>query len=94
MIPIKGANGLAYLTSLMAQVQMFSKFCQPSPFGHPTSLVQVKLIGTLLSSFTLAWFAPLLKHQSPLFNDFEAFLEEFNATFGDFNKKCTFNIKI
>jgi hypothetical protein len=31
----------------------------------------------------LAWFAPLLEHQSPLFNDFEAFFEEFHATFGD-----------
>jgi hypothetical protein len=42
----------------------------------------------------LVWFAPLLKHQSPLLNDFEEFIEEFNATFGDFNKKCTYSIKI
>jgi hypothetical protein len=85
----------------MAHVQMFLKFCQPSAFGHqlrfhwyPTNLAQVRFIGTLLSSTTLAWFTPLLKHQSPLFNDFEAFLEKFNATFGNFDKTCTSNIKI
>jgi hypothetical protein len=42
----------------------------------------------------LAWLALLLEHQSPLFNDYEAFLEKFNATFGDLDKKRTFNIKI
>jgi hypothetical protein len=34
---------------------------------------QVKLIGTLLLGTTLAWFALLLEHQSPLLNNFEAF---------------------
>jgi len=43
---------------------------------------------------TLIWFTPLLKHQSPLFNSFEAFIEEFNATFGESDKECTSNIKI
>ncbi len=64
------------------------------PHQYPTSLVQVGLISTLLLGMALVWFAPLLKHQSPLLNDFEEFIEEFNATFGDFNKKCTYSIKI
>jgi hypothetical protein len=42
----------------------------------------------------LAWFTPLLEHQSPLFNDFETFFENFNAIFRDSGKKCTFNVKL
>jgi len=40
------------------------------------------------------WFAPLFEHQSPLLNNFEAFFEKFNATFGDLDKKHMSNIKI
>ncbi len=61
---------------------------------HPINPIQVGLIGILLSNMALAWFAPLLEHQSPLFNDFEVFFEKFNATFEHSNKKCMFNIKI
>jgi hypothetical protein len=43
---------------------------------------------------TLAWFTPLLEYQSPLLNDFEAFLEESSATFEDLNKERMFTIKI
>jgi hypothetical protein len=42
----------------------------------------------------LVWFAPMLEHQSPLFDYFETFFEKFNATFGDSNKERTSNIKI
>jgi hypothetical protein len=42
----------------------------------------------------LVWFTPLLEHQSPLFNNFEAFLRKFNATFGDFDKEFMSSIKI
>jgi hypothetical protein len=41
-----------------------------------------------------SWFAPLFDHQSPLFNNFETFFEEFHATFGDLDKKHMFSIKI
>jgi hypothetical protein len=64
------------------------------PHWYPTGLAQVGLINTLLSGTTLAWFTPLLEHLSPLFNDFEAFIKEFNATFGDLDKERMFNIKI
>jgi hypothetical protein len=43
------------------------------PHRYPIGPTQVKLIGTLLLSTTLAWLALLLEHQSPLFNNFEAF---------------------
>jgi hypothetical protein len=42
----------------------------------------------------LACFALLLKHQSLLFNEFEAFLKKINVTFGDLNQKHTSSIKI
>jgi hypothetical protein len=40
------------------------------------------------------WFALLLKQQAPLFNNFETFLKNFNASFGDLDKERTSNIKI
>jgi hypothetical protein len=61
---------------------------------YPTNPTQVGLIGILLLGMALAWFAILLEHQSPLFNNFEMFFEKFNATFGYSNKECMFNIKI
>jgi hypothetical protein len=56
------------------------------PHQYPTGPIQVELISTLLSSTAFAWFAHLLEHQPPLFNNFEMFFEKPNATFGDFNK--------
>jgi hypothetical protein len=67
---------------------------QLHPHQYPTNPIQVGLIDTLLLGTTFACFAPLLEHQSPLFNDFETFFKEFNATFGDLDKKCMSNIKI
>ena len=46
---------------------------------------RVGLVGTLLSGTTLAWFAPLLEKRSPLLEYFEAFVKEFQASFGDTN---------
>jgi hypothetical protein len=48
---------------------------------------QVKFINTLLLGTILMWFMFLLKCQSPFLNDFETFIELFNATFIDPNKK-------
>jgi hypothetical protein len=91
-----------FLTSLMAHFQSFEVLSTKCIWSSNlilidiqlNCLVQVELISTLLSSTTFVWFTPLLEHQSPLLNDFEAFLEEFNATFGDLNKECISNIKI
>jgi hypothetical protein len=67
---------------------------QLHPHQYPIGPTQVGLIGTLLSITTLVWFTPLLEHQSPLLNDFDGFLEEFNPTFRDSDKEHTFTIKI
>ena len=56
---------------------------QLHPNRYPTDVARVGLIGTLLSGTTLAWFAPLLERKSPLLEDFEAFVKEFQASFGD-----------
>ena len=47
------------------------------------------LVGTLLSGTTLVEFAPLLEKESPLLNNFEEFISEFKACFGDTNSVRT-----
>jgi hypothetical protein len=59
------------------------------PHHYPNGPTQVSFVDTLLLNTILAWFACLLECQSPLLNYFEAFVEEFNVTFGDLNKKHT-----
>ena len=56
---------------------------QMHPSRYPTDASRVGLVGTLLSGTTLAWFAPLLEQESPLLNNFEEFISEFKACFGD-----------
>ena len=53
------------------------------PRQYPTGASQVGLIGTLLSGAALSWFAPLLEKNSPLLEDLDDFLAEFNDTFGE-----------
>ena len=50
---------------------------------YPTDASRVGLVGTLLSGMTLVWFAPLLGKNSHLLNNFEEFISEFKACFGD-----------
>ena len=56
------------------------------PNRHPTDTTRVGLVGTLLTGTTLAWFAPLLEKKSPLLQDFEGFIKEFQETFGDIDR--------
>jgi hypothetical protein len=56
---------------------------QMHPSRYPTDASRVGLVGTLLSGTALAWFAPLLEKNSPLLNNFEEFISEFKACFGD-----------
>ena len=55
------------------------------PSRYPTDVSRVGLVGMLLSGSALAWFAPLLEKESPLLNNFEEFLSDFKACFGDTN---------
>ena len=56
---------------------------QLHPSRYPTDVARVGLVGTLLSGTALAWFAPFLEKRSPLLEDFEGFIKDFQASFGD-----------
>jgi hypothetical protein len=49
----------------------------------------VGFVGTLLSGTVAAWFAPILETSSPVLQDFNAFMAEFEAVFGDSDKART-----
>ena len=53
------------------------------PSHYPTDVARMGLVGTLLTGTTLAWFAPLLEKYSTLLEDFEGFVQEFQANFGN-----------
>ena len=53
------------------------------PSRYPTDASRIGLIGTFFSGSALAWFAPLLEKQSPLLNNYEDFISEFKACFGE-----------
>jgi len=50
---------------------------------------RVGFVGTLLTGTAVAWFAPILETSSPLLQDFNAFMAEFEAVFGDSDKART-----
>ena len=61
---------------------------------YPDGASQVGLVGTLLSGTALSWFAPLLEKESPLLYNFDAFLKEFAATFGEADRERVADTKI
>ena len=50
---------------------------------YPIDASRVGLVGTLLSGRIVAWFSPFFERESPLLNNFEEFISEFKACFGD-----------
>ena len=56
---------------------------QMHPTRYPTDSARVGLVGTLLTGTTLAWFAPLLEKKCPILDNFDEFIKEFQACFGD-----------
>jgi hypothetical protein len=59
------------------------------PTRYPNEVVQVGFLASLLQGPALAWFAPLLEQDSNLLYNFQDFLIEFEATFGDTEKVRT-----
>ncbi len=51
--------------------------------------IRVGFIGTLLTGTAATWFAPILETSSPLLQDFNTFMVEFETMFGDSNKART-----
>jgi len=56
---------------------------QLHPRRYSDDTTRVRFIGTLLTGTATAWFAPILETSSPLLQDFNAFMAEFEAVFGD-----------
>ncbi len=62
---------------------------QLHPRRYFDDTTRVGFVGTLLTGTTAAWFAPILETSSPLLQDFNAFMAEFEAVFGDSDKART-----
>ena len=79
-LPAKFDGSRAHFRGFINQVRLV---IQMHPTRYPTDSSRVGLVGTLLTGTTLSWFAPLLEANSPLLNNFEEFIKEFKACFGD-----------
>ena len=79
-LPAKFDGSRAHFRGFLNQVRLV---IQMHPARYPTDASRVGLVGTLLTGIALSWFAPLLETNSPLLNNFEEFIKEFKACFGD-----------
>ena len=79
-LPAKFDGSRAHFRGFINQVRLV---IQMHSTRYPTDSSRVGLVGTLLTGTTLSWFAPLLEANSPLLNNFEEFIKEFKACFGD-----------
>ncbi|KAH8964689.1 hypothetical protein BDL97_04G080100 [Sphagnum fallax] len=64
---------------------------QLHPRRYLDDTTRVGFIGTLLTRTTAAWFAPILETSSPLLQDFNAFMAEFEVVFGDSEARTSAN---
>jgi len=62
---------------------------QLHPCRYFDDTTRVRFVGTLLTGTATAWFAPILETSSPLLQDFNAFMAEFEVVFGDSDKART-----
>jgi len=62
---------------------------QLHPHRYFDDTTRVRFVGTLLTGTAAAWFAPILETSSPLLQDFNAFMAEFETVFGDSDKART-----
>ena len=79
-LPAKFDGTRSQFRGFLNQVRLVIKL---HPSRYPTDVSRVGLVGTLLTGTALSWFAPLLERHSPLLEDFEGFVNEFQANFGD-----------
>jgi hypothetical protein len=62
---------------------------QLHPRRYFDDTTRVGFVGTLLTGTTTAWFVLILETSSPLLQDFNAFMAEFEVVFGDSDKART-----
>jgi hypothetical protein len=67
---------------------------QLHPRHYFDDTARVGFIGTLLTGTAAAWFAPILETSSPLLQDFNAFMAEFETMFRDSDKARTSTNKL
>jgi hypothetical protein len=80
-------NGTRFkFRGFVSQVRLIMQLHPRRYFDDTT---RVGFIGTLLTGIAAAWFAPILETSSPLLQDFNAFMSEFEAVFGDSDKART-----
>jgi len=79
-LPDKFDGSRKKLRAFINQVRLVIRM---QPDRYPDDEHQVGLLGSLLTGPASNWFAPLLERNSPLLADFEAFVAELEATFGD-----------
>ena len=74
---------LGYLSFAFKLIPSGNIVFQMHPTRYPTDSARIGSVGTLLTSTILPWFAPLLEKKCPILDHFDAFIEEFQACFGD-----------
>jgi hypothetical protein len=67
---------------------------QLHPRRYFDDTTRVGFVGTLFTRTAAAWFAPILETSSPLLQDFNAFMAEFEAMFRDSDKAKTSSNKL
>jgi hypothetical protein len=85
-LPDKFDGTRSRLRGFINQIRLIIRL---QPRRYSEGFQQVGLIGTLLTGQAQAWFAPLVETSSPLLTNFQAFLTEFEATFGETDKRRT-----
>ena len=85
-LPDKFDGTRSRLRGFINQIRLIIRL---QPRRYSDDFRRVGLIGTLLTGQAQAWFAPLVETSSPLLTDFEEFLTDFEATFGETDKRRT-----
>jgi hypothetical protein len=67
---------------------------QLHPRRYFDDTTRVGFVGTLLTGKAATWFAPILETSSPFLQDFNTFMAEFEAMFGDCDKAKTLANKL
>jgi hypothetical protein len=71
-----------------------SLIMQLHPRRYFDDTTRVGFVGTLLTGTVATWFVPILETSSPLLQDFNAFMVEFEAMIGDSGKVRTLANKL
>jgi hypothetical protein len=83
-LPEKFDRTRSRLRGFINQIRLILRL---QPCRYATGFHQVGLLGSLLTGPAEAWFAPLVEIASPLLEDFSVFLTEFEATFGETDRR-------